>query len=161
MTTREIPGFPGYTISDDGQVWSTCRGRLRLRKLVPDRKGYLGLQIFRDGQRHDFKVHKLVALTFIGPRPEGMQVRHLDGNKLNNSVDNLAYGTASENVLDQVEHGGHYFANKTHCPQKHPYDEANTGRNPSGSRRCRTCDRLRARVRYAAQKALRATEVAA
>lgn len=43
-------------------------------------------------------VHSLVAEVFIGPRPEGMQVNHKDGNRYNNSVENLEYVTPSENI---------------------------------------------------------------
>lgn len=50
-------------------------------------------------------VHQLVALTFLGPRPKGQEVRHLDGDPLNNAVTNLAYGTRSENILDVMRIG--------------------------------------------------------
>ena len=42
-------------------------------------------------------VHKLVAEYFIGPRPEGLVIDHIDGNYLNNRVDNLRYVTLKEN----------------------------------------------------------------
>lgn len=45
-------------------------------------------------------VHKLVALAFLGPCPDGQEVRHLDGDPLNNRVDNLEYGSRTENILD-------------------------------------------------------------
>lgn len=51
-------------------------------------------------------VHQLVALTFLGPRPKGQEVRHLDGNPLNNRADNLAYGTRTENIYDVMRIGG-------------------------------------------------------
>lgn len=64
-----------------------------------------------DGQvRHALKrqrnrlVHVLVAETFIGPRPTGLQVRHLDGNPGNNRRSNLIYGTAKENARDRERH---------------------------------------------------------
>ena len=46
------------------------------------------------------KVASLVAFAFIGPRPDGNVVRHLDGNKDNNRADNLAYGTHQDNADD-------------------------------------------------------------
>ena len=50
-------------------------------------------------------VQHIVALAFLGERPERMDVRHIDGDKLNNKVDNLNYGTRSENNYDITEHG--------------------------------------------------------
>jgi len=44
-------------------------------------------------------------LAFSGPRPPGMQVRHLDGNGLNNHRSNLVYGTPAENMADKLAHG--------------------------------------------------------
>lgn len=45
-----------------------------------------------------FRMHYLVISAFIGPREDGFQVNHKDGNKLNNHISNLEYVTASENV---------------------------------------------------------------
>ena len=42
-------------------------------------------------------MHSLVALVFIGPRPEGKQINHIDGVRPNNSANNLEYVTPSEN----------------------------------------------------------------
>lgn len=50
-------------------------------------------------------VHRLVASAFIGLCPAGQQVRHLDGNPLNNALDNLAYGSPAQNVRDAQQHG--------------------------------------------------------
>jgi hypothetical protein len=85
-------------------------------------------------------VHRVVAEAFHGPLPPEMQVRHLDGNRENNAPSNLAYGTRSENMQDQVRHGVHYMAGKTHCKRGHLFDEANTYRG-AGKRDCRTCRR--------------------
>jgi hypothetical protein len=50
-------------------------------------------------------VHRLVLEAFVGPNPEGMVCRHLDGNPRNNHVGNLAWGTHVENGADQYTHG--------------------------------------------------------
>lgn len=52
-------------------------------------------------------VHSLVALAFIGALPDGLQVRHLDGNPANNAPTNLAHGTGKENAADRERHGNH------------------------------------------------------
>lgn len=43
--------------------------------------------------------------AFVGPRPEKAEIRHLDGNPSNNTLENLAYGTARENKNDMIRHG--------------------------------------------------------
>jgi hypothetical protein len=45
-------------------------------------------------------------ITFVGPRPTpSHQCRHLDGNPLNNAVENLVWGTRLENAMDKIKHG--------------------------------------------------------
>lgn len=90
-------------------------------------------------------IHGLVLAAFDGPRPDDLETRHLDGNPTNNRLSNLIYGTGTENQLDRVRHGRHENAIKTHCPQGHPYDEANTYRIPSKPRNryCRACQKAR------------------
>jgi hypothetical protein len=51
-------------------------------------------------------LHNLVLEAFVGPRPKGQVTRHLDGDKTNNTLSNLQYGTVSENMADRVMHGG-------------------------------------------------------
>lgn len=63
-------------------------------------KGYLSIDIRKDGKRHAVFVHRLVAMTFlINPNPVRMiQVNHKDGNKTNNSVDNIEWCDQSYNM---------------------------------------------------------------
>src|SRR5699024_9822191 len=93
-------------------------------------------------------VHSLVAESFIGARPEGMEVCHSDGNKTNNHVANLRFGTSSDNELDKVRHGTHHEAVKTHCPRGHELFAENL--KPSnakqGKRMCLACARAHSRV---------------
>lgn len=137
---RLVPEHPDYWVSSHGRVFS-CRGPGEPKELRGghNQRGYRLVQMRRPGGGITARtVHRLVALAFLGPPPDGMQIRHLDGDKENNAVGNLAYGTASENMLDQVAHGRHYFASRTHCPRQHPYDEENT-RLYRGRRYCRAC----------------------
>lgn len=137
---RPIPGYEGrYDVSDHGRVrsWMKWRGRPGPRILThcPDENGYPRVRM---GSRSP-RVHILVALAFLGPRPNGQEVRHLDGHETNPRLSNLAYGTPSQNNHDRVRHGTHPSANKTHCPYGHPYDELNTFTQTNGGRGCRTC----------------------
>lgn len=56
-------------------------------------------------RRKNATVHSLVAAAFLGPRPAGEDVRHLDGDPENNRASNLAYGTRTQNMADAREHG--------------------------------------------------------
>ena len=103
------PGIEGYEVTDDGRVFSLAtnwRGYGR-RELVqsPDSDGYPSVRFSVGGVRKRLAVHRLVAAAFLGPRPRGLEVRHLDGDKLNNCVTNFAYGTQKENAADRERHG--------------------------------------------------------
>ena len=50
-------------------------------------------------------IHTMVAKLFISERPDGMVIRHLDGNRFNNKVTNLAYGYPEQNYEDSKKHG--------------------------------------------------------
>lgn len=143
---REVPGFPGYEISDLGRVrsWRPWRGQPvpRLMKALPDSAGYLRVAPFRDGTNVFRSIHRLVMEAFVGPPPDGMETRHLNGDKTDNRLINLAYGTRSENTYDQVQHGTHVAARKTHCDRGHAFDEANTYQRARGGRTCRACARI-------------------
>lgn len=139
---KSVPGYLDYEVSNQGEVRSRPRKGTAGGLLKPkvSKTGYLWLHLYNKGQRVERTVHQLVALTFLGPRPDGQEVRHLDGNASNCALSNLAYGTRAENNLDKVRHGtAAPNSSKTHCPQGHPYDEANTYRNPKGRRECRLC----------------------
>lgn len=111
---RQIPGFPRYAIDENGTILSLCTNsggsvvqwsNARQLKAAKNRYGYLVVDLCRDGKSHQKRVHVLVLTAFVGPCPEGMEARHLDENKLNNHVLNLAWGTALENYFDKVLHG--------------------------------------------------------
>ena len=119
---KAIPGYPGYEASTHGRVRSVDRivefknrrgtkakckkkGRVLSNNLI--NSGYLVVHLHKNGRRNRkvITVHKLVAELFIGPKPEGCEVLHKDGDKHNNHVSNLRYGTKSENGQDKVFHG--------------------------------------------------------
>jgi hypothetical protein len=101
---------PGYYVFGDGKVYSDNAWRgygWRELKAVPNSHGYLRVRIMtQEGKRISAFVHKLVANAFLEPRPSpDHQIRHLDGNRTNNVVTNLAWGTAKENAQDRTLHG--------------------------------------------------------
>lgn len=95
-----------YWISIDGEVRSRKWGKERLIKPATNSGGYLHFIYCKDGKQTTLKVHRCVAKVFLGDRTyEGLQVRHYDGNKLNNSRENLIWGTAQEDANDKIRHG--------------------------------------------------------
>ena len=159
---KPVKGYEGiYEVSSHGRVRSVDRtitrsdGQVRRLKgramrATLNEHGYPFVDLRNQGKRRVRKVHSLVAEAFIGPRPDSMDVCHNDGNPANNHVDNLRYGTHSENMLDKVRHGTDPDAAKTHCPRDHELFAENL--TPSiakqGRRDCRACARARAYVHY-------------
>jgi len=125
------------------------RGQILLPR--QHRSGYLHVTFNRSGYRTSHQVHVLVLTAFAGPRPDGMVVRHLNGDRADNRLANLAWGTASENVHDTVRHGTHAFARRTHCPQGHVLAEPNLVAclAKRGYRDCLACNRGRTTARNA------------
>jgi hypothetical protein len=74
-------------------------------KTPPTKAGYPVVNLCHDGKQVTVYIHVLVLNTFIGECPLGMECRHLDGNPMNNQLDNLQWGTSKENGEDRVEHG--------------------------------------------------------
>lgn len=104
---RDIPGIRDYKAGSDGEIYSLKTGvPYKLSAGKSNRFGYLNVAICQDGTQKSKKVASLVASAFLGPKPdESLEIRHLDGNSLNNKPCNLAYGTKSENERDKNLHG--------------------------------------------------------
>ncbi len=112
---RQIPGFPRYAISEDGTVLSICprngRGAAKpwseAHRIVPviASNGYHRISLCRERRTQQVQIHVLVLTSFSGPCPNEMECRHLDGDRSNNHITNLAWGTHSENMLDKILHG--------------------------------------------------------
>lgn len=155
---RPVVGYEStYEVSNTGVVRSLDRRdgrgawiRGRVLKTCPNFGGYPHVKLALNGTARGAAVHVLVAAAFLGPRPDGLQVHHRDGDRTNPNIDNLEYGTTAKNALDSVRHGTHANAAKTHCPKGHEYTPENTVRWPH--RRCRACERARDAARAGRQK---------
>lgn len=103
---RPVPDWPTYEVSNLGRV----RNASTLRPLtlqVFERDPYPAVVLKQKPRKPvRFRVHVLVLLAFAGhkPSPES-QARHLDGNRKNNRIDNLTWGTPVENCADRTGHG--------------------------------------------------------
>lgn len=104
---RQVPGFVGYEASDCGRVRSVDRLIIdKLGRKVPhkgrvlrpctSRKGYL--VVGTGYKKRSVYVHSMVALAFIGDRPDGFEVNHKDAVKTNNKPENLEYITGLDNI---------------------------------------------------------------
>jgi hypothetical protein len=88
---KTIPNFTKYEISTQGRV--KHRRLLHILKYSKPSNGYLQVNIYSDVAKYPISkcVHQLMALTFMGERPLGHEVAHLDEIKKHNELTNLAY----------------------------------------------------------------------
>lgn len=111
ITVTTLPEYPGYAVTTSGEVYSCVKSSgksfyPKWHKLKPMKTGsrrqyltvYLGF-----GNRWD--IHRLIAFAFLGPCPSGCEVRHLNGIPSDNRLENLSYGTHSQNMQDAIRHG--------------------------------------------------------
>ena len=100
---RAVKGYSEYEVSNLGRVVS-CRGELTPARLP---KGYLMVNLCKNGKQKPHYIHRLVAQAFI-PNPENKPtVNHIDGDKNNNRVSNLEWATYLENNLHAVKNHLH------------------------------------------------------
>jgi hypothetical protein len=112
---REIPGYAGYSVSNFGRIRSDARIITRpnqpsyelpekILKPFKMESGHLRQSGSINGKHFSIFVHVAVALAFLGPKKEGEETRHYDGNPANNRLDNLLYGSRSQNIDDAKRH---------------------------------------------------------
>lgn len=112
---KEVPSFPGYEVSNLGQVrsyfcrvgkkWEIVESPQRTLRPSLSNKRYQGVNLRRDGKSYRRLLGHLVLLTFVGPPPNGMEMCHNDGDSFNDRLDNLRYDTRSANIQDMFRHG--------------------------------------------------------
>ena len=103
---REIPGYPGYLITDLGEVISERRGKRSLLKPFMDRDGYRRVNLYVGGKMYQVPVHRLVLETFVGPCPVGWEARHFPRrDRWNADLANLSWTPKSVNMADKRTHG--------------------------------------------------------
>lgn len=112
--------------------------------LQPNGYGMISLGGRGDGIGY---IHRVSYTLFVGPIPEGLVIDHLCRNRACCNPEHLEPVTQLENTHRGIGHGS-----ETHCPQGHPYDEANTIHRRDGRRRCRACKNARERRRYQRRK---------
>lgn len=119
MSIKKISGFEKYFISSDGEVYSDKYKDRRKLKLRKNSKGYLYVNLCKDGKYRSIEVHRLVAQEFLQDFSSSLQVNHIDGNKENNSMSNLEMVSQADNIKHAVDtglltpkHGKDHWASK-------------------------------------------------
>ncbi len=92
-----------YQISNTGKLKNKLTNKIL--KPTPDKRGYPRFRLSVKAFKVSLRLHRLVAYHFIENPENKPQVNHIDGNKLNNNVNNLEWNTNSENQLHAVRTG--------------------------------------------------------
>lgn len=119
-----VEGYEGhYKVSDQGRVFSVKSDKfMGVNRVTKDGYNYIALS--KNNKAKEFRMHRLVATHFI-PNPENKEtVNHIDGDKLNNRVDNLEWSTRHENMQHAYKlglkkmHRGHEHASSKLTPEQ-------------------------------------------
>lgn len=99
---KDVPDYEGiYQVSNLGNVKSLKKGKEKILSKRITSSGYVLYSLFKKGVLKQIQAHQLVAITFLGHKPNGntIVVDHVDNDKLNNRLDNLQLITNRENIL--------------------------------------------------------------
>jgi hypothetical protein len=101
-TWKNIPGTI-YKVSSDGRIVNTKTNRVLSQRI--SKQGYYHVSFYVNGLLKTFRAHIIVSKAFIENPSFKKEVNHKDGNKLNNSVENLEWVTSRENKIHAVKNG--------------------------------------------------------
>ena len=122
---KDIEEFPGYQVSNEGRVrrhnkvtrsarYETRRWKDRILKQKIGKDKCCRVALWKDGNEHTVLVHRLEAVAFLGGSLNTkMTVNHIDGNRLNNRLENLEWLTRGDNIREGFRTG---LYNRTQKP---------------------------------------------
>lgn len=99
-----IPGHEAYETSSLGN-FRRCDSGQPIAVTISPHNGYGYVRLGRGSEWKNYRAHRMVLLAHMGPPPEGLVARHLDGNRSNNKLVNLVWGSQAENTADRGRHG--------------------------------------------------------
>lgn len=120
---KPVEGWPKYEISDQGRLRSWHKspnesGHPQIPRILKggyNRYGYRrAVLVGPEGQRRSFLIYHLVADAFIGARPKGLVLTHLNGINTDDRSQNLKYRTQKENIHDKIKHGTMPYGERHH-----------------------------------------------
>lgn len=92
---KRIDGYKNYSINENGEIRNEITG-MKKKPYLNSKNGYFYVDLWKNNKSRKMAVHRLIAVAFI-PNPENKPtVDHIDGNRQNNSLDNLRWATFSE-----------------------------------------------------------------
>lgn len=145
---RPVVGYEGiYAVSSLGRVKRTIAGKGTYDGRIlaqQDTRGYRIVSLTWQAKAYHARVHKLVALAFIGPIPDKCEINHKDGVKHNNRADNLEYVTHQENVLHASRELGRAMKHEWSDEER---ERASQKRRGSGNARAKLTEEIVAQIR--------------
>ena len=102
---KDIPNYEGhYQASNLGRIRS-IKKETKILKEINRNDGYKYVNLSKNGKSKPIKVHKIIAKTFLSNPQNFPVINHKDGNKINNSIDNLEFCTQSHNLKEAYKLG--------------------------------------------------------
>ena len=158
---QPIPGWEdSHEISSTGRVRTKTRRvvakngvsrQVRGRELVVSSRpnGYQFVALWRDNKPHQISIHRAVLSAFDRLPNQGEVGMHLDDDPTNNSIENLRWGTTSDNVRDCSAKRRHNKSRNDHCPQGHALAAPNLDpyQLNRGVRMCVACQKAHRYIR--------------
>lgn len=104
MINLKFLGFPNYSVSKSGDVWSHVSDKYLKHSIsLNHHDKYAKVMLSNNGFKKFITVHRLVAFCYLPKNPEKKYVNHIDGDIHNNHVSNLEWVTALENNLHSID----------------------------------------------------------
>lgn len=121
-TWKTCSSYPNYKISTTGRLFSIKSNKIL--KGYKNTNGYIRYILRKDYKTYKPYAHQLVASAFISNNKDKLQVNHKDGNKLNNTVENLEWCTMSENIIHGFKNNLINNSGENNGMSKLSYDDA-------------------------------------